>query len=193
MNINFIGLIPGANIPAEMVSGTISLINQDYTGVALSAAGLIPFVGEGAVSAKILRRTGKLIGAYESVRKDSRRVGQADKIFQYAAFGEEFIAKKKSAAINLIGNVFKNVESEHRKVHQAMEEFWDLYRRSGVHFGTTPTIGKYLSAQRASLKSAGLNNKAVKGAIKLAKQQLSAIGKTASEEVPRIPGKIYMK
>ena len=52
---DIVGLIPGLNIPAEIVSGLISLKKKDYVGVALSVAGLLPFEGELAVAYKIAR------------------------------------------------------------------------------------------------------------------------------------------
>ncbi len=50
-----LGLIPGLNIPAEIVSGLISLKKGDYVGAALSACGLMPVEGEWAVALKIAR------------------------------------------------------------------------------------------------------------------------------------------
>jgi uncharacterized protein RhaS with RHS repeats len=53
------GLIPGLNVPAEAVSGGISLYRGDYVGAALSAGALIPFAGDAGAAAKIARRVAR--------------------------------------------------------------------------------------------------------------------------------------
>ncbi len=50
-----LGLIPILNIPAEIVSGLISLRKKDFVGFGLSVAGLVPLQGEAAVALKIAR------------------------------------------------------------------------------------------------------------------------------------------
>ncbi len=50
-----LGLIPLLNVPAEIVSGLISLRKKDYVGFGLSVASLVPLQGEVAVALKIAR------------------------------------------------------------------------------------------------------------------------------------------
>lgn len=52
---DMLGMIPVLNVPAEIVSGLISLRRRDYVGVALSVAGLVPVQGEWAVVMKAAR------------------------------------------------------------------------------------------------------------------------------------------
>jgi RHS repeat-associated protein len=54
-----VGLIPGLGEPADAVSGVISLGRGDLTGAGLSAAALIPFIGDAAGGTKIARRLSK--------------------------------------------------------------------------------------------------------------------------------------
>ena len=55
-----LGLIPILNIPAEIVSGLLSLRKRDYVGFGLSVAGLVPLQGEAAVALKIARTAQQL-------------------------------------------------------------------------------------------------------------------------------------
>ena len=50
-----LGLVPGLNMPAEIVSGLISLYKGDLVGFGLSLAGLMPVEGEWAVALKLAR------------------------------------------------------------------------------------------------------------------------------------------
>ncbi len=56
-----LGLIPILNIPAEIVSGIISLRKKDYVGFGLSVAGLVPLQGEAAVALKIARTSQQIV------------------------------------------------------------------------------------------------------------------------------------
>ena len=55
-----LGLIPLLNIPAEIVSGLISLRKKDYIGFGLSVAGLVPLQGEAAAALKLVRTAQQL-------------------------------------------------------------------------------------------------------------------------------------
>src|SRR5579885_939861 len=55
-----LGLIPGLNVPAEVVSGGLSLCEGDLIGFGLSLAGLLPVAGEVAIAIKIARRARRL-------------------------------------------------------------------------------------------------------------------------------------
>lgn len=57
---DMLGLIPVLNVPAEIVSGLISLKKRDFVGVALSIAGLVPVEGEWAVALKVARNADHL-------------------------------------------------------------------------------------------------------------------------------------
>lgn len=55
-----LGLIPGLNVPAELISGGLSLYEGDLIGFALSVAGLLPVGGEIAITIKMARRARRL-------------------------------------------------------------------------------------------------------------------------------------
>ncbi len=55
-----LGLIPFLNIPAEIVSGLLSLRKRDYVGFGLSVAGLVPLQGEAAAALKFARTAQQL-------------------------------------------------------------------------------------------------------------------------------------
>ena len=71
-----LGLIPILNIPAEIVSGLLSLRKKDYVGFGLSVAGLIPLQGEAAVALK-LARTAQQIGRLGKENQTLQKVAQA--------------------------------------------------------------------------------------------------------------------
>jgi RHS repeat-associated protein len=186
---DIVGLIPIANIPAEIISGAISGVKGDTVGVSLSVAGLIPAVGDSSVLTKIARRGVKLINEYKELRKEARIIGQAHHLLQDAAFGSR-IARKTGISINLVGDVFQKVWSEHRAAHQAMEVFWSQFRRGGTRYRELPTVSEYLDALEKSLRSAKLNKNQIGDAIHAAKRQLSQHGFKMTDRVPRIPNPI---
>ncbi len=71
-----LGLIPLLNIPAEIVSGLLSLRRKDYVGFGLSVAGLVPLQGEAAVALK-LARTAQQLARQNQAHKTSRDTAQA--------------------------------------------------------------------------------------------------------------------
>ena len=71
-----LGLIPLLNIPAEIVSGLISLRKRDYVGFGLSVAGLVPLQGEAAVVLK-LARTAQQIAMQNRAYKTVQSAAQA--------------------------------------------------------------------------------------------------------------------
>ena len=71
-----LGLIPLLNIPAEIVSGLISLRKRDYVGFGLSVAGLVPLQGEAAVVLK-LARTAQQIDKQNRAYKTAQSAAQA--------------------------------------------------------------------------------------------------------------------
>lgn len=81
--LDFLGLVPGLNIPANATNATISAVRGDYVDAALSAIGALPVLGTiGKLGGRlpdalryledILRPGGKLIG--EAGTKDVIRV-----------------------------------------------------------------------------------------------------------------------
>ena len=81
------------------------------------------------------------LGEY-GVLKDILGGGQAHHLNQDAAF-RDVIPSAKGMAIKLRGNAFTQVNSNHYKVHQSLEGFWDQYRRGGANFGKLPTNLEY--------------------------------------------------
>lgn len=55
-----LGLVPGLNVPAEILSGALSLYRGDYVGFSLSMIGLLPIAGEAAIGVKIARSAREL-------------------------------------------------------------------------------------------------------------------------------------
>src|SRR5690348_9702266 len=58
--VDTLGLVPGLNVPAEIVSGGLSLYRGDLGGLFLSVIGLLPVTGEWAIAAKLVRGYGHL-------------------------------------------------------------------------------------------------------------------------------------
>jgi len=58
--VDTLGLVPGLNVPAEIVSGGLSLYRGDLAGFLLSVVGLLPVTGEWAVAVKLVRGYGHL-------------------------------------------------------------------------------------------------------------------------------------
>lgn len=74
-----LGLIPGLNIPAEIVGGSLALYEGDWIGFGLSLIGLLPIGGECAVMLKIVRRARKAAMAARfgaRVGRRARRMAQ---------------------------------------------------------------------------------------------------------------------
>ncbi len=71
-----LGLIPILNIPAEIVSGLISLRKRDYVGFGLSVAGLVPLQGEAAVALK-LARTAQQVAKQNQTYRTAQKSAQA--------------------------------------------------------------------------------------------------------------------
>ena len=76
--IDVLGLVPGLNVPAEMLSGLISLGRGDMIGFGLSLAGLVPLEGGWAVALKIARTTKQVATAVElstRIAREAERSG----------------------------------------------------------------------------------------------------------------------
>lgn len=77
MVADVIGLIPIIGMPAEIVSGLISLRKKDYVGFGLSMLGLIPFEGEVAVAVKLASAMSQGAQVGHAVRPQAARVRRA--------------------------------------------------------------------------------------------------------------------
>jgi hypothetical protein len=55
-----LGLVPGLNVPAEILSGALSLYRGDVVGFSLSMIGRLPIAGEVAIGVKIARSAREL-------------------------------------------------------------------------------------------------------------------------------------
>ncbi|MEC1067890.1 T7SS effector LXG polymorphic toxin [Priestia megaterium] len=98
-----------------------------------------------------------LIDTYANMRKNKEVTGQAHHLSQDAAF-RDVIPRKEGLAIELSGNIFKDIGSPHYSAHESLEAFWNSYRRNGESFGEIPMVSEYNDALYESLKSAGLSD-----------------------------------
>lgn len=95
-------------------------------------------------------------------------------------------------AVELKGNVFKDVGSQHYNAHKSLEGFWNKYRAKGSLYGEVPTVTEYNSALYESLKSAGFSDVQAQKAVQSAINQQLQHGLSSDAFVPRIPGKINL-
>lgn len=78
---------------------------------------------------------------------------------------------------------------EHYLFHQALEEFWNLYR------GTTtrPTVAQYNTALQGALERAGLSSDEVSTAVAAAQKQQQAYGYAANTRIVNIPSPVKQR
>ncbi|MGG3156981.1 T7SS effector LXG polymorphic toxin [Priestia megaterium] len=132
-----------------------------------------------------------LIDTYANMRKNKEATGQAHHLSQDAAF-RDVIPRKEGLAIELSGNIFKDIGSPHYSAHESLEAFWNSYRRNGESFGEIPMVSEYNDALYESLKSAGLSDTQSQQAVQRAFEQQVSYGLNKDSFVPRIPGRINL-
>ncbi|MGE7716627.1 T7SS effector LXG polymorphic toxin [Priestia megaterium] len=132
-----------------------------------------------------------LIDTYANMRKNKEVTGQAHHLSQDAAF-RDVIPRKEGLAIELSGNIFKDIGSPHYSAHESLEAFWNSYRRNGESFGEIPMVSEYNDALYESLKSAGLSDTQSQQAVQRAFEQQVSYGLNKDSFVPRIPGRINL-
>lgn len=74
--------IPVVSQGADLISGVGSLLTGDFVGAGLSVAGLIPGVGQVTGSAKMARRTAKIIDAASDSKKTTGTAMQSAKLLE---------------------------------------------------------------------------------------------------------------
>jgi len=132
-----------------------------------------------------------LIDTYANMRKNKEVTGQAHHLSQDAAF-RDVIPRKEGLAIELSGNIFKDIGSPHYSAHESLEAFWNSYRRNGESFGEIPMVSEYNDALYESLKSAGLSDTQSQQAVQRAFEQQVSYVLNKDSFVPRIPGRINL-
>ena len=127
--------------------------------------------------------------AYGKLKRRLSPGEQAHHLNQNAAY-RKIIPPNEGASIPLSGNAFSDIGSQHYNAHQAMEEFWDQYRRGGTNYGQVPTNSEYNQALEQALLKAGLSPQDIAQAIENAQLQREAFGLMDDMPVPNIPGRI---
>ena len=191
--------------PWDAVSATMNLGMAVMGGYgAFKSFSSIPAMGrikEAEISARAARNTNSKTGrgpdgeerikidSYKNMANDPTVTGQAHHLSQDAAF-RDVIPKQEGLCIELNGNAFTDVGSQHYNAHNSLEGFWNNYRKGGNLFGEMPTIGEYNRALYNSLENAGLSDSdSVYSVLEAFKQQRS-YGLSNMDLVPRIPGRI---
>ena len=112
---------------------------------------------------------------------------QAHHLNQDAAYGSK-ILHSEGLAIPLRGNAFSGPGTPHFDFHQAMEEFWELYR--GELLGQLPTNAQYGAAMERALLRAGVPRSQAASYARQAAAQRLAHGLEETADVPRVPGRL---
>ena len=132
-------------------------------------------------------------GSYKDLRRAARMsAGQVHHLNQTAAF-RVLISRNSGISILLYGNVFKDVGSPHRIIHENLEGFWDSFRIGGSQYGRTPLLFEYNAVVYSSALSAGFSTAQALEIVHLARAEQLHVGLTETTEVPKIPRKIHLK
>ena len=94
-----IGTVPGIGEPFDAASGIISLGRGDYTGAALSAGAVIPFLGDAAGVAKIARRLHQVEEGVEVASDVAKAVHGNSKLSTAAQHGYEVFETARGAVV----------------------------------------------------------------------------------------------
>ena len=132
------------------------------------------------------------VDTYYNMTHDPNVSGQAHHLNQDAAF-RQVIPHNDGLCVELGGNAFSDIGSEHYNAHNSMENFWNDYRKGGTSYNERPTIGQYNRALYDSLINAGFSDSDAAYATYRASCQQQQYGLNNSDFVPRIPGRINQK
>lgn len=121
--------------------------------------------------------------------KDPTVTGQAQHLSQDAAF-RDVIPKQEGLSIELKGNAFNEIGSQHYNAHNSLESFWNNYRKGGDLYGEMPTVGEYNRALYSSLRNAEISKSDSAFSVLKAFNQQRGFGLSNTDLVPRIPGRI---
>ncbi|HFF2589348.1 TPA: RHS repeat-associated core domain-containing protein [Acinetobacter baumannii] len=130
-------------------------------------------------------------GRHGNLRK-VKNGGQSHHLNQDAAFKKN-IPHKEGAAVQLEGNAFCDIGSDHYNAHESLEEFWDDYRKGGSKYPAIPTIAEYNKALSTSLSKTSLSAKDRYKALSSAIRQQKKYGLNDDDLIPNIPGKLRQK
>ena len=132
------------------------------------------------------------IDSYHNLKNDPSVTGQVHHLNQDAAF-KDVIPYKDGMSIELQGDAFRDIGSEHYEAHRSLEQFWNQYRKGGEFYRQSPTIGQYNKALYNALRDAGVSASEATYALQRAIWQQKQYGLFSNMFVPRVPGKINQK
>lgn len=124
--------------------------------------------------------------------KKVKKGGQSHHLNQDAAF-KSIIPHKDGAAIQLKGNAFCDIDSDHYNAHESLEAFWDDYRQGGSKYPSIPTIAEYNKALSTALATTSLSAKDRYKALSSAVRQQKSYELNDDDLIPKIPGKLGQK
>jgi uncharacterized protein RhaS with RHS repeats len=121
--LDCLGAFPFLGEPFDALSGVVSYARGDYTGVTLSAASTIPFLGWGTGATKIARRADNVLpegGVYKLIRRETGetvRAGQTNNLLRRRA---EHARDPKLAEYDFVPIFRTNNYNERRGLEQIL-------------------------------------------------------------------------
>ena len=129
------------------------------------------------------------VGPYREVRQINRQLGlpdaQAHHVAQNAAYGS-IILRSQGIAISVEGDVIKNPDSQHARLHGGYEARLDEYRAAGI----MPTNRAYVEIAAQEIQAAGINSAARDYILDQVLRQWKKNGIELENEIPRMPRKM---
>jgi RHS repeat-associated protein len=171
------GLVPALNIPAEAISGAISLYHHDYVGAGLSVAGMIPFAGDAAVAAKVARRAVRIKKSIALLREaeEADKLAKAGEDLFVGTYGRSYRANVRAAINNkftahhVVQNAVSTVAHDQGitiNIRQTLHRMTRTFGRSGVarnlsHAQLRSALGSDVKDLRIILRRAGYDRRTV--------------------------------
>lgn len=214
------GMVPVVGEFADATNAVLYLSKGQYVDATVSASAMIPIVGNlgtgvrstSKVAGKIDTRKADYIkklrydkgyknpnkinydefGEYGDLKKRKDTKGQAHHLNQNAIY-RDVIPPNKGISIDLEGNAFADIDTEHYLAHEYTEKFLDNYRYGGVKHPQLPTNGELALAVRESLIYAGKSTAVADYAYSIARKQRLEYNLGDDDEIPRMSRKIYQK
>lgn len=135
------------------------------------------------------------VDTYYNMTHGTNKVnGQAHHLNQDAAFGKktQVILRDDGLCVELTGNAFSDIGTQHYNAHETMEKFWNQYRKGGSKEGQAVSLDDYNRALLKSLKDANLSDLDAAYATARAMGQQRDNPKV-KKDVPKLPGKVNQK
>ena len=111
---------------------------------------------------------------YNLTHKDGLKEipGEANHTNQNAVY-RDIVPRSQGSCVKLEGDVFKDKGSQHYKLHESLEKWWNQYRVGGEKFGKNPTDYEYSIAAEQAYIDAGLKPVDAQYAVQCSKEQLA--------------------